>query len=58
MESTIKFVLPLLGETTGANNQTPLQVPPGNQLLYEQARHDGFTSAGVICQQEPEWLAR
>ncbi len=58
MKAAIQLVLPLLGQAAGADDQAALQVAPGDQLLDEQAGHDGLAGAGVVGQQEAQRLAR
>jgi hypothetical protein len=58
METTIKFVLPLLGQTSRTNDETPLEIAARNQLLDEEARHYRFARARIIGEQEPQRLAR
>ena len=58
LESTVEFILPLLGQTPWAHHQTTFQVSPDDELLYQQASHDGLAGPRVICQQEAEGLAR
>ena len=58
LESAVQLVLPLLGEAAGADDQAPLQVAAGDQLLDQQPRHDGLARAGVVGEQEAQRLAR
>ena len=58
IETPVEFVLPLLGEASRANDKTTLKVAPSNQLPDQEARHDGFASAGVVRQQEAQRLTR
>ena len=58
MEAPVEFVLPLLGEAAGADDEAALQVAAGDQLLDEQARHDGLAGAGIVGEQEAQRLAR
>ena len=57
MESAVELVLPLLRETAGTDDETPLQVAAGDQLLDEQPGHDGLAGARVIGEQEAKGLA-
>src|SRR5690606_10822187 len=57
-EAAVEFVLPLLHEVARTDHQTPLQVTAGNKLLDQEAGHDGLARAGIVCEQEPEGLAR
>ena len=52
----VELVLPLLRQVSRAYDQAAVQVAPGHQLLDEEARHDGFTCARVVGQQETERL--
>ena len=56
LESTVEFILPLLGQTPWAHHQTTLQVSPDDELFYQQPSHDGLAGPRVICQQEAEGL--
>ena len=56
VEPAVEFVLPLLDEVAGADDQAALQVAAGDQLLDEQAGHDRLAGAGIVGQQEPERL--
>ena len=58
LESAVQLVLPLLGEAAGADDQAPLQVAAGDQLLDQQPRHDGLARAGVVGEQEAQRLTR
>ena len=58
MEAPVKLVLPLLGEAAGADDETTLQVAAGDQLLDEQARHDGLAGARIVGEQEAQRLTR
>ena len=51
------FVLPLLDEAAGRNDQAPFEIAADQQLLDEEARHDRLASAGVVGEQEAQWLA-
>jgi hypothetical protein len=53
-----KFVLPLLDEITGSDDQAAVEIAADQQLLDKQARHDGLAGAGVVGEQEAEWLSR
>ncbi len=52
MEATVKLILPLFGQTARTDDQAPLQVATDDQLLDEQARHDGIAGPRVIGEQE------
>ena len=58
VEAPIEFVLPLLGEAAGANDQAALKVAAGDQLLDEEARHDRLAGARIVRQQKAQRLAR
>jgi hypothetical protein len=58
VKAPVEFVLPLLGQAAGADDQAALQVAARDQLLDEQAGHDGLAGAGVVGQQEAQRLAR
>ena len=53
-----QLVLPLLGEAARADDEAALEVAADDQLLDEQARHDGLAGAGVVGEQEAQRLAR
>ena len=52
----VEFVLPLLDEIAGANDQAAVQIASGHQFLDEQAGHDRFAGARIVGQQKPERL--
>ena len=56
VEALEELVLPLLGEAAGADHQAALQVAAGDQLLHQQAGHDGLAGARVVGEQEPQGL--
>ena len=56
VEPTVELILPLLRETTGTDDQTPLQITASDQLLDEQPRHDGFAGARVIGEKKAKRL--
>ncbi len=56
VEAPVELVLPLLGEAAGADDEAALEVAAGDQLLDEQARHDGLPGAGVVGEQEAQRL--
>ncbi len=56
VEPPVKFVLPLLREAAGTDDEAAPEVGPGDQLLDEEPRHDGLSRAGVVREQEPERL--
>jgi hypothetical protein len=58
LEAAVELVLPLLGETAGADDQAALGDRRGHQLLDEQPGHDGLAGAGIIGQEEAQRLAR
>jgi len=52
VKPAVELVLPLLGQAPRASDQAPLQVGPDDELLDEQACHDGLAGAWVISEQE------
>ena len=50
MEFLIELVLPLLGQIARRNDHAALQIAADDQLLQEQARHDGFARARIVGQ--------
>ena len=58
VKPAVEFVLPLLGEVAGANDQAALQVAAGQQFLDEQAGHDRLAGAGIVGQEKAERLPR
>ena len=58
MEAAIQLVLPLLAKAARADHQASLQVAARDQLLHQEARHDGLAGARVVGQQESQRLAR
>jgi hypothetical protein len=56
LEAQVQLVLPLLHQVSRADHQAPLHVAPDQQLLDEQARHDGLARPGVVRQQKPQGL--
>ena len=52
LEPAVELVLPLFGEAAGADNEATLQVAAGDQLLDEQAGHDGLAGARVVGEEE------
>ena len=58
VETPGQFVLPLLHETAGTDDQAAAQIATRNQFLDEQARHDGLARARIVGQQEAQGLAR
>ena len=53
-----QLVLPLLGQATGADDHAPLEIAPGDQLLDEEASHDGLARAWIVGEEEPQRLPR
>ena len=47
-----KFALPLKGMVGGADHQDPLDEAPQLEFADQQARHDRFSRAGVVGEQE------
>jgi hypothetical protein len=58
MKTPPKFVLRLLGQTSGTHDETALQVAARDQLLHQEAGHDCLAGAGIVGEQEPQRLAR
>ena len=56
LEPAVKLILPLLRETAGTDDQTPLQIPASDQLLDEQPRHDGLAGTRVIGEKKAKGL--
>ena len=56
LEPAVQLILPLLGETAGTDDQTPLQIPARDQLLDEQPRHDRLAGARVIGEKKAKGL--
>ena len=56
MKAPVQLILPLLNQAAGADDQAAPEVTAGNQLLDQQARHDGLASSRIISQQEAQWL--
>ena len=54
----LKLVLPLFGQTSGADDEAAFEIAAGDQLLDEQPRHDRLARARIIGEQEPQRLAR
>lgn len=52
----LEFILPLLNQRSGRDDQAALQIPTQHQLFDEQTSHDCLAGAGVICEQEPQGL--
>ena len=52
------FVLPLLDQRARRDDEAALQIAPDQQLLDEQARHDGLAGAGIVGEQEAQRLPR
>ena len=58
IQTAVELILPLLGEASGADNETSLNVAPGDQLPDQEPCHDGLAGARVVCEQEAQRLAR
>jgi hypothetical protein len=58
VESAIEFVLPLFSEASRADHEATLEVATGDQLLDQQAGHDGFARARIVSEQEAQRLTR
>ena len=53
-----QFILPLLGEAAGRDDQDAFGVRPHQQFANQQAGHNGFAGTGIIGQHVTQWLAR
>lgn len=58
LKTPVQLILPLLCETSRAHDQAPAQIASRNQFLDEEPRHDRLAGAGVIGEQEAQWLTR
>ena len=58
VKAPVEFVLPLLGEAAGADNQAALEIAARDQFPDEQPGHDGLAGARVVGEQEAQRLAR
>ena len=58
LEAAVKFILPLLGQAAGADDEAALQVAAGDQFLDEQPGHDGLACTGIVGEQEAQRLTR
>jgi hypothetical protein len=58
VEAAVQLVLPLFGETAGADDQAALEIAADDELLDEEACHDRLARAGIVGEQEPQRLAR
>ncbi len=58
VKTSVQLILPLLNEATWADDQAAVQVAADQQFLNEEAGHNGLAGAGVVGQQEAQWLAR
>ncbi len=58
VKAPVEFVLPLLGEAAGADNQAALEITARDQLLDEEPGHDRLAGARVVGEQEAQGLAR
>ena len=56
VELAVEFVLPLLDQVAGADDEAALKIAAGDQLLDEKAGHDRLAGPGIVRQQEPERL--
>lgn len=50
LKALAQLVLPLLGEAAGANDEAALEIAASNQLIDEQARHDGLARTRIVGQ--------
>ena len=53
-----EFILPLLDQTAGRNNEASIQIAAGSQFPDEKSCHDGFSRSGIVGQKKPKGLAR
>jgi hypothetical protein len=58
LEAVEELVLPLVGEAARADHKAALKVAARDELLHEQAGHDGLAGARIVGQQETQGLAR
>ena len=58
VEAAAEFVLPLLRQASGTDDQTAMQIAAGDQLLHQETRHDRLAGAGIVRQQKAQRLAR
>jgi hypothetical protein len=58
VKAPVEFILPLFGQTAGADDQAALQVTADDQFLDQQAGHDRLAGAGVVRQEKAQRLAR
>ena len=58
MKGTVEFILPLLNQITGADNQAALEVAAGDQLFDQQPGHNRLPGAGIVSQQKAQRLPR
>jgi hypothetical protein len=58
LEPLVELILPLLSKIAGAHDHAAVEIAADQQFLDEQAGHDRFAGAWVICQKEPERLPR
>ena len=56
MESPVEFILPLLNEVAGTDDQTTLKISPSNQFFDEKAGHDRLAGTRVISKKKSERL--
>ena len=57
LESSVELILPLFGQTAGADHEATPEVASGDQLLHEETGHDGLAAARVVGEEKAEGLA-
>jgi hypothetical protein len=50
--------LSLLDGAARHDDQAALKITPNQQLLDQQSRHDCLAGAGIVGEQDAQWLAR
>jgi hypothetical protein len=58
MEASVEFVLPLLSEVAGTDDEAAFEIASRNQFLDEETCHDGLTRAWVVGKKEAQRLPR
>jgi hypothetical protein len=58
VEPLVQFVLPLLGQCAGTNDEAAAQVAADEQFLDEQPGHDRLACSRIVRQQETQRLPR
>ena len=57
LEAAVELVLPLFGEAAGTDDEAALEVAAGDQLLDEEAGHDGLAGARIVGEEEAQGRA-